>query len=203
LRRAPSPELRSTLLRLLEERGAALDGLIIEDYGKGLVDQSLVDDIRSIFAGGNTVITVDPNPGNPLSWNGFSAVKPNRSEAFAAAGEPFQEPVDPPYEDAALLRVGAKLLEKWSPQVLLVTLGEQGMMLFQQGAEPYHIPTVAKEVFDVSGAGDTAIALFTTALCGGATPVEAAEISNLASGVVVGKLGTASLEPAELLAASF
>jgi rfaE bifunctional protein kinase chain/domain len=201
-RRAPSPELRARLLALLAGKAPSLDGLIIEDYGKGLVDQSLVDEIRGIFSQQKTIVTVDPNPGNPLHWRGFTAVKPNRIEAFAAAGEPPAEPAEHPLRDTALLRVGKKLLALWEPRILLVTLGENGMMLFQADREPFHIPTVAREVFDVSGAGDTAIALFTTALCSGATPEEAAEISNLASGVVVGKLGTASLEPQELIAAA-
>jgi D-beta-D-heptose 7-phosphate kinase/D-beta-D-heptose 1-phosphate adenosyltransferase len=101
-------------------------------------------------------------------------------------------------QDSALLEVGGRLLEKWNLPGLLVTLGEHGMVLFRTGAEPYHTPTRAREVFDVSGAGDTAIALFTLAICAGAEPTEAAEISNHASGIVVGKLGTATLTAAEL-----
>ena len=80
----------------------------------------------------------------------------------------------------------------------MITLGEEGMMLFQRNRDPHHVPTKARQVFDVSGAGDTAIALFTLALCSGATPLEAAEIANHASAVVVGKLGTATLSPDEL-----
>jgi D-beta-D-heptose 7-phosphate kinase/D-beta-D-heptose 1-phosphate adenosyltransferase len=83
---------------------------------------------------------------------------------------------------------------------VLITLSEQGMMLFQRGLPPYHIPTQAVEVFDVSGAGDTAIAAFTAALAGGATAIEAADIANHASGIVVGKLGTAVVHRDELLA---
>ena len=82
----------------------------------------------------------------------------------------------------------------------LITLGEHGMMLFQRGASPHHIPTKARQVFDVSGAGDTAIALFTLALCAGANAIESAEIANHASAVVVGKLGTATVTREELLA---
>jgi D-beta-D-heptose 7-phosphate kinase/D-beta-D-heptose 1-phosphate adenosyltransferase len=92
------------------------------------------------------------------------------------------------------------LLEKWKTQLVLITLGEQGMMLFQRGDKPHHIPTKARQVFDVSGAGDTAIALFTLALCCGTSAVEAAEIANHASAVVVGKLGTATVTREELLA---
>ena len=88
-------------------------------------------------------------------------MKPNRSEAFAAAGVPYSEPVEPVERDQAVHEVGRILLEKWGCDILLITLGEQGMMLFRKDAPPYHTPTRAKEVFDVSGAGDTAIALFT------------------------------------------
>ena len=92
------------------------------------------------------------------------------------------------------------MLKKWGSQCLLITLGEHGMMLFQKGKPPHHIPTKARQVFDVSGAGDTAIALFTLALACDATPIEAAEIANHASAVVVGKLGTATVTRDELIA---
>ena len=105
-----------------------------------------------------------------------------------------------PISDAALLDVGSLLLEKWGLNGLLVTLGEHGMILFEKGSPPFHTPTKAREVFDVSGAGDTAIALYTLAVCAGATSHEAAEISNHASGVVVAKLGTATLVADELIA---
>ena len=130
----------------------------------------------------------------------MTSVTPNRSEAFGAAGVPWSEPVDPPLEDRALLEVGARLLDRWQCEHLLITLSEQGMMLFEPGKAPFHVPTRAQEVFDVSGAGDTAIALYTLALAGGATGPQAAEISNHASGIVVGKLGTATVSREELLA---
>jgi rfaE bifunctional protein kinase chain/domain len=127
-------------------------------------------------------------------------VTPNRTEAFLSAGVPWSNPIDPPTEDRALREVGAKLLKKWGTKLLLITLGEHGMMLFEAEQLPHHIPTKARQVFDVSGAGDTAIALFTLALVCEATPTEAAEIANHASAVVVGKLGTATVTPAELIA---
>jgi D-glycero-beta-D-manno-heptose-7-phosphate kinase len=144
-------------------------------------------------------VTADPNPHNRLIWRGITAVKPNRIEAFAAANHPWQEPEPDPLRDEHLLRVGADLLRAWSTELLLITLGEQGMILFDQANAPRHIPPRAREVYDLSGAGDTAIALFTLALASDASPVEAAEISNHASSVVVGKLGTATLTPHELL----
>ena len=104
--------------------------------------------------------------------------------------------IDGDLEDshAFVLRVAFDVLE------LLITLGDQGMLLCQRGEKPFHIPTVAQEVFDVSGAGDTVIASFTLAIAAGASPIEAAIISNHAAGVVVGKVGTATVTPEELLA---
>jgi D-beta-D-heptose 7-phosphate kinase/D-beta-D-heptose 1-phosphate adenosyltransferase len=176
-----------------------LDAVIVEDYGKGLIQQGFADEITARVRAAGRVLAIDPNPHNPLNWRGASIMKPNRSEAFAAAGRPPSEPVEPVEEDAALHEVGRILLEKWACEILLITLGEQGMMLFRPGQSAYHTPTRAKEVFDVSGAGDTAVALFTLALAAGASAEEAAEISNHASGIVVGKLGTATVKPAELL----
>jgi D-beta-D-heptose 7-phosphate kinase/D-beta-D-heptose 1-phosphate adenosyltransferase len=91
-------------------------------------------------------------------------------------------------------------MQRLQPALLLVTLGDQGMLLCRRGQPPLHIPTVAREVFDVSGAGDTVIASFTLAIALGASPVEAAIFSNHAAGVVVGKVGTAAVTPEELLA---
>jgi D-beta-D-heptose 7-phosphate kinase/D-beta-D-heptose 1-phosphate adenosyltransferase len=91
-------------------------------------------------------------------------------------------------------------LKELCPAILLITLGELGMLLCQRGQKPFHIPTVAQEVFDVSGAGDTVIACFTLAIAAGASPIEAAILSNHAAGIVVGKIGTATVGPEELLA---
>ena len=176
-----------------------LDAIIIEDYGKGLIEQTFADAITTRVRAAGKLLAIDPNPGNPLRWHGATVMKPNRSEAFAAAALPHSEPIDPVENDESLREAGRALMEKWACENLLITLGEQGMMLFRPGQGPYHTPTRAKEVFDVSGAGDTAIALFTLALASGASAEEAAEISNHASGIVVGKLGTATVSPDELL----
>ncbi|MGY8642834.1 MAG: bifunctional heptose 7-phosphate kinase/heptose 1-phosphate adenyltransferase [Verrucomicrobiales bacterium] len=181
-----------------------LDGVIIEDYGKGLITPSLAEKIIAVANSKNLVVTVDPKPGNPIPWKGCTCVKPNRSEAFAAAGvEDLTRNDDvPPLEDKVLLQTGHQLLKTWQSDHVLVTLGELGMLLFSKDSDaPFHIPTRAQEVFDVSGAGDTAIAVFTLALCAGASAKKAAELSNVASGIVVGKLGTAPIERDELITA--
>lgn len=194
----PNDEQIERLTTELRSIAGELDGLIIEDYGKGLVTQELVDEVCAIAREADVTVTVDPNPKNPIHWAGVSTVKPNRIEAFQEAGIEDEHSNLPPLEDPALREVGARLLEKWDSEHLLITLGEQGMLLVSRDADSFHIPTMAQEVFDVSGAGDTAIAVFTLALCAGADPRDAARLSNQASGIVVGKLGTAPIEKSEL-----
>lgn len=199
-RRQPSAEDIASVLAQLEKRMDSLDGIILEDYAKGLISQELVDGIADLAEKHKVIITVDPNPKNPILWKAAAAIKPNRKEAFEAAGV-----VDPsgPVDDTMLGNLAQRLFKIWGTEAMLITLGDQGMALVDRGnAVPYRIPTRAKEVFDVSGAGDTAIALFTLALTAGADGQEAAEVSNLASGVVVGKIGTATLTADELLAAA-
>ena len=194
-----TPEAQTRYVDKVRELLPQLDAVIFEDYGKGLLQQGFVDEVASLARREGKLVTADPNPHNRLIWRGITAVKPNRSEAFAAANQPWHEPESEPLSDAHLLLVGAELLRIWNPDHLLVTLGEQGMILFDQGKPPFHIPSRAREVYDLSGAGDTAIALLTLALASGASAIEAAEISNHASSVVVGKLGTATLNPGELI----
>ncbi len=193
------------LLQIAIERAAELlpqvDAILFEDYGKGFLQQEIVDAILQQGAG--KIITCDPHPQRPLAWSGLDVIKPNRTEAFAAAGIPWAPPVTPPLQDQALFSVGEKLLQQWGAKALLITLGEQGMMLFRQGHPPYHTPTRAQEIYDVSGAGDTAIALYTLGLVAGAMPEEAAELANHGAGIVVGKLGTATCSPEELMESFF
>ena len=170
------------------------DAVIVADYGKGVVAQAVADELCRLAREHGRILTVDPNPNNPLRWASVTAINPTRLEAFQAAGRHFDSD-----GDAAVLReTGEFLLAHWNAALLVLTLGEQGMLLFQAGADPYPTPARAKEIFDVSGAGDTAIALLTLALAAGASPEEATEIANRASGVVVGKLGTATVTEAEL-----
>ncbi|NDG73550.1 MAG: carbohydrate kinase, partial [Proteobacteria bacterium] len=196
-----SSEVLDRACAIIADLLPTVDALIFEDYGKGFLGQALKDRVTEMARAAGKYVSADPNPTNPLDWCGVNLLKPNRSEAFAMAGISDAGAAPDPLTDAPLLKVGCVLLEKWNLPALLVTLGEHGMILFQRGETPYHTPTRAREVFDVSGAGDTAIALYTLAICAGATPYEAAEISNHASGVVVAKLGTATLTAQELLEA--
>ena len=188
------------LTKAVREKLPDFDAIIFEDYGKGFISGELVAQIARDARAAGKIVAADPNPTNPIDWSGMTVVKPNRSEAFLAAGLAWRDPQESPEMDGDLLRAGETLINKWHADNILITLGEQGMMLFQSGRRPHHIPTKARQVFDVSGAGDTAIALFTLALCSEATPIEAAEIANHGSAVVVAKLGTATVNRAELLA---
>lgn len=187
--------------RYLERTIPEMDGLVVADYGKGFLTQPLADEICRLARKHGKVLTVDPHPHTSLVWRSATAIKPNRLEAFSAAGLVPAEPVEPACRDEALLEAARRLNRLWEPGSLLVTLGEQGMLLLDGNAEPVHLPARAHEVFDVSGAGDTAIAVFTLGLVAGAAPAVAAELANRASGIVVGKVGTATVAPAELMAA--
>jgi D-beta-D-heptose 7-phosphate kinase/D-beta-D-heptose 1-phosphate adenosyltransferase len=203
-RERPMPltgEQREQAAGYLAQAIAAVDGIVVADYGKGFLDQALADEICRLAQSYGKVLAVDPHPYTSLMWRGATVIKPNRLEAFTAAGLPVTEPVEPVCRDEALQRAAGRLLRLWQPGSLLVTLGEEGMLLFQADAAPVHLAARAQEVFDVSGAGDTALAVLTLALASGAAPTEAAELANHASGIVVGKIGTATVSPAELRAA--
>ncbi|HUI07792.1 MAG TPA: D-glycero-beta-D-manno-heptose-7-phosphate kinase [Verrucomicrobiae bacterium] len=174
--------------------------VVFEDYAKGVFTQDLFGKMLELAFPKGIITAADPNSRRVLDYGKITAITPNRQEAFAAAGVPYAEPTDDVLSDEPLKVVGDLLLKKWAVQNLLVTLGEHGMCLFRPGHKPHHIPTVAQQVFDVSGAGDTVIATLALALAAGANPVEAAEISNHAAGVVVGKIGTATCSPDELTA---
>jgi D-beta-D-heptose 7-phosphate kinase/D-beta-D-heptose 1-phosphate adenosyltransferase len=196
----PDPACHTVAVEQFRRMLGEIDAVIIEDYAKGFLNQEFVDEITALARNAGKIVTVDPNPRNDLRWNGVTAIKPNRAEAFHAAGLPLADPSGPPGEDTALLAAGERLLRKWDTQMLLITLGELGMLLLQRDEPPRILAPCAREVFDLSGAGDTAIALFTLALSAGCPAEQAAEVANHAAGVVVGKLGTAILTPDELIA---
>lgn len=188
------PESKRWLFERLRAEISAHDAVIIEDYAKGLIDQELVTLVINEAKARGKIVAIDPNPNNPFDWSGGTVLKPNRKEAFQSVGMAYST------AEEATLSAGATLQKRHQVKFVLITLGEAGMLLLEQEGKPYHTPTRAQDVFDVSGAGDTAIAAFTLALAAGANGVEAAEIANHAAGVVVGKLGTATLNADELRA---
>ena len=187
------------LLAEFKTQIAKADAVIVGDYGKGVVTQPLLNEIKSLCRERGVWLSLDPKPVHDLNLSNLSLITPNRKEAFELAKLPDETKNEDPFADKNLMLVAERLLNELRPALLLITLGELGMLLCQRGQKPFHIPTVAQEVFDVSGAGDTVIATFTLAIAAGASPVEAAILSNHAAGIVVGKVGTAITTPEELL----
>jgi len=189
----------ASLLAEFQRKIARADAVIVGDYGKGVVTQPLLDAIKTSCQERGVWLSLDPKPVHHLDLSRLSLITPNRKEAFELADLADDTKNAAPLADQNLLRAAEKLLTELRPALLLVTLGELGMLLCQRGRKPIHIPTVAQEVFDVSGAGDTVIATFTLAVAAGASPLEAALLSNHAAGIVVGKVGTATTTPEELI----
>ncbi|MGE5308531.1 MAG: D-glycero-beta-D-manno-heptose-7-phosphate kinase [Deltaproteobacteria bacterium] len=198
-------QTRDTLLSYVRRRLKAFDAVIIEDYGKGLFDHSLLSNLIGEARQRGKIITVDPKEDNFESYYGVTCITPNRKEAENAVrylkmkdeSNSFKIYHDKLASHSDIKKAGYAILGHLGLESLLITLGEHGMWLFEQDKD-LHIPTVAQEVFDVSGAGDTAIASFTLALAAGASKSDAAKIANFASGIVVGKLGTATITREEL-----
>jgi len=177
-------KIQNQILDRLKKIGDEVGGILIEDYGKGVVQQNLVFEVIDYAKRMKIPVAVDPKKGHLLDYRGITFATPNLEEAAYFAGIEHD-----PY--SSLNEIGFKLLERWDCKAVLVTLGDRGMCLFEREQKPYHIDTVAREIFDVSGAGDTVIGSFMVSLLGGASFKEAARIANTAAGIVVGKLGTA------------
>ncbi len=185
----------SKLDALLGPAIRSADAVIISDYAKGLIDDSLVARVVALGRAAGTFIALDPKPKRPLSFSGLDLITPNRKEAALLAGIELS-----PHAPFPAKEICRRLHEKYHPRNLVITLSEDGLLLSRDGEVVRQIPTAAREVFDVSGAGDTSIAGLVLALAAGADLETAAHFANAASGVVVSKLGTATVSPAELIA---
>ena len=195
-REHPNPLTPAVISRLVERIRRQLDdveAVVIEDYGKGVITRALLEQVVPLARARKKVITVDPKEDHFELYQGVTALTPNRAEAGGALGRELGTEED-------VIRGGTELLNRLRSDALLLTLGEDGMCLFERGGRRTRIPTVAQEVFDVAGAGDTVIAAFTVALAAGCSMLEAAIVANHAAGIVVGKLGVATATPSELLA---
>src|SRR5271165_409260 len=176
---ALSPSDRARLSALVLRLAGGHDAVVLSDYAKGLFSQDLVDAARAA-----SIVTADPKPRNMGIFSGLTCVAPNVAEASDATGIAIKD-------DASLERAGSALLERLGCRYVVVTRGEKGMALFGTAGERLRIPSVARTVFDVSGAGDTVIAVLTVALAAGASIELAMQLANFAAGAVVEKLGTA------------
>ena len=181
------------LSEVLAPKLAAADAVILSDYAKGVIDS---DTIRFVQAHvrPQTLVALDPKPRPELAFRGIDLMTPNRAEALQLAG--WQGTAAKTFPAVEVVR---GIQERHLPKMLVVTLGADGMLVCPDGKPGRQIPTAAREVFDVSGAGDTVIAVLTAALAAGASLDDAAALANLAAGVVVGKIGTATATAEEIL----
>lgn len=174
-----------------ERAGKGLDAIIISDYCKGVVTKDLVRDIVRLAKKRGVIVSVDPKVSHFGIYSGVTILTPNTKEASLGSRIEIDD------EDS-LLRAGKGLLKRLACTAVLITRGEHGMSLFEKSGRITHIPTVAREVFDVTGAGDTVISTLTLSMAAGAKISDAARLSNYAAGIVVGVVGTATVSPEQL-----
>lgn len=187
-----SQKMISKILTHVKQKIRDIDLLVIEDYGKGVITPQLLKGIISLARKFKKTIAVDPKEDHLLFYKNVSLITPNKDEASKASGIKIDSKKQ---AEAA----GRALLKKLKCNIVLITLGDQGMALFKEGKKTVFIPTIAQEVYDVSGAGDTVIGTFALALAAGAGNIEAAHIANCAAGIVVGKVGINVVCQEELL----
>ena len=188
-----SARLEDELLRQAETRLAEVEACIISDYGKGLVSERLARQFIRLARQAGKPVVVDPKGTDYGKYCGATVVKPNAHEAETVAKQPITD-------EASLAEVGRRLLEILDGSALLITRGAQGMSLFR-GREPaVHIPTLARHVFDVTGAGDTVASVLALGLAASGSLEESMHLANRAASIVVGKVGTATVTVEELLA---
>jgi len=205
-----SKEIIQKICNFVKRNIATYDAVIISDYGKGLITPNLVNFIRTQALAYKKIVVVDPKIEHFGYYRNVTAITPNLKEAENAirnikitskSAEKLEIHNDRLEKDKDINRAGTELLRYLQLEVLLITLGEHGIRLFEKGKNPVSIKTKVQEVYDVSGAGDAVVSAFTLSLSAGATKRQAAEIANFAGGIVVGKVGTAAVTKAELIKA--
>jgi len=187
------PQSVQRLVRYLEEQLEAIDAIVVSDYGKGVISGRLMTRLRDLCRSSLTgkIITVDPKTGNFEYYQGVDVITPNHHEAGTYCGFNI-------VDDDTLHRAGIQMLKDLECRSVLITQGKDGMTLFVRGGEVRHIPTVAKKVFDVTGAGDTVIGTLSLGLAAGLDLTSAAILSNFAAGIVVGEVGTSAVRAEDL-----
>jgi len=184
-----SEESRKAIIASVQANLGKADAIILSDYGKGVLSPETMQELMPLLAG--QIVCIDPKPLHTELYRGATAITPNLSEAAAMSGMAAIN------EDAHVELMARKLYDDLQLTYVLITRSEKGMTLFD-GSICHHIPTAARDVFDVTGAGDTVIAVFTACLARGDDALNAAQHANLAAGVVVGKVGTATASWAEI-----
>jgi D-glycero-beta-D-manno-heptose-7-phosphate kinase len=181
----------SRFLRFVEHSIPALDVIVVSDYGKGVVTEPLMEGITAMAKRSGVPVAVDPRVNHAAHYRGVDVMTPNHHEAGMLCGFEIAD-------DHALMRAGHELLKTFGCRLVLITRGKDGMSLFEAGGEIHHLPTVARKVFDVTGAGDTVIATFSLGLAADLDPKAAAVIANIAAGIVVGEVGTSAVRTEDL-----
>jgi D-beta-D-heptose 7-phosphate kinase/D-beta-D-heptose 1-phosphate adenosyltransferase len=183
--------LCSEIVNSIREIVPKFDGIVISDYGKGFIVKDIIRPVIEIASKENIPVVVDPKPNNWENYKGASILTPNHKEAEEIAGFRFND-------DASLEKAGRAILEKTECNHLVITLGENGMALFSPGEKRIDLPTKAKSVFDVTGAGDLVASLLCLGLSCGFSLYDSAYISNVGAGIQVGKLGNVNVGFVEL-----
>ncbi len=186
--------VRERLLGWVRDRIKGVDVVALSDYAKGVISRELVQGVVDLARRYGKKVVVDPKVKHFSFYRGVTLITPNTMEASKASGIDI-------VDEESLKEAGRILLSQAESEAILITRGEQGMTLFQKEQDPVHIPTVAKEVYDVTGAGDTVVATCALALASGADLLSASVLSNYAAGIVVGEIGTATVTADELLRA--
>lgn len=184
----------NTFLNKLDAKLDDYHALLVSDYAKGVLHSSFIQKLIDLANKHHKLLTIDPKPSRRLEFKGAHLLTPNQAESYKLAG---LEPLN--YEGYPAEKICELIQERYQPKQLVITLGAEDMLLCENGAILERIPTYAREVFDVSGAGDTVIACLTLALAAGSTLEAAAHFANIAAGIVVSKLGTATTNPEEIL----
>ena len=190
-RRSIDPQSIEKLLTFLKKKTEAIDAVIVADYGKGVISSELMKGLRDLVIDSDIILAVDPKTNHFEYYNGIDIITPNHHEAGIFCRFDI-------VDEESLLRAGRKMLEDLDCGSVLITQGKDGMTLFEKGEDPCHIPTIARKVFDVSGAGDTVIGTLCLGLASGMDRKLAAIISNFAAGIVVGEIGTSVVTAEEL-----
>lgn len=186
------PRIKAKILGFVQSE--TWDGLILSDYNKGLLSKSLIQKVLSFARRKKLPVFVDPKEKNFLSYSPVTLLTPNHLEAERIVRHKCSS-------DQEIEKAGKTILSRVSTKYLIIKRGEKGLSVFEKGKKTVHIPARTKQVYDVTGAGDTVIAVLSLALLAGASILEASQLANTAAGIVVGKLGTATLPPEELLSA--
>jgi rfaE bifunctional protein kinase chain/domain len=186
-----SEKIGEEVIGFVKGRVDDIGGVVISDYGKGMITHQLLSELIKLCRQKEIFVAVDPKETHFMNYKEVSLITPNHHEAGFAYGKRIKD-------EKILEEVGWGLLDKLKVKSLLITRGEQGMSLFEADRTLTHLPTRAKKVYDVTGAGDTVISSFTCAYVAGANYKESALISNHAAGIVVGEIGTAQVTKEEL-----